>query len=177
MKPTTSRRRVIVRGTTSAMCLSLVCILVAGPAVSAETDTEEFMRCALIDKQAERLACYDRVAAAKRSDGAEGRGDARREVPGSNSGTNTARREGLESGSRVDEQGDEETTSQVVSCEQGHDGRYFFVLSNGQVWKQVNADREHFRSCQWKVLISRDFFGYRMQREGEQRRIRVKRVK
>ena len=50
-------------------------------------------------------------------------------------------------------------------------------FSNGQVWKQSKNDRVHFRDCNFDVTITKDFFGYKMQQEGENRRIRIKRLK
>lgn len=68
-------------------------------------------------------------------------------------------------------------TATVTRCSEGGNDRYVFYFDNGQVWKQSNNDRVRFRDCNFDVTITKDFFGYKMQQEGETRRIRIKRVK
>jgi len=55
--------------------------------------------------------------------------------------------------------------------------KYAFYLEGGQVWKQVGDKRLYFKDCDFNVTISKDFFGYKMQREGEKSRFRVSRLR
>ena len=65
----------------------------------------------------------------------------------------------------------------VTSCEKGADNRWYFFFDNEQVWKESNTGRYRFRDCNFIATISRDGFGYRMQQEGETRKIRVTRLR
>lgn len=65
----------------------------------------------------------------------------------------------------------------VTSCKKGADNRWYFFFDNEQVWKESNAGRYRFKDCDFLATITRDGFGYRMQQEGETRKIRVKRVR
>ena len=68
-------------------------------------------------------------------------------------------------------------TTTVTRCEKSYDGKYLFFFENGQVWKQVKTDRESHRNCNFTVTVTRDWFGYKMQRDDNDRRIRISRVK
>lgn len=65
----------------------------------------------------------------------------------------------------------------VTSCKKGADNRWYFFFDNEQVWKESNTGRYRFKDCNFVATISRDGFGYRMQQEGETRKIRVSRVR
>lgn len=67
----------------------------------------------------------------------------------------------------------------LASCQKSHDGRWFFIFENGQVWKQVNHSQRHnkFKGCNFSVVIKKDGFGYKMHIEELSRVVRVKRHK
>jgi len=67
----------------------------------------------------------------------------------------------------------------VVSCKKSLDKKWFFIFESGQVWKQVNADnrRYNYKGCNFKVTVKKDGFGYKMQIDGQDREIRIKRYK
>lgn len=67
----------------------------------------------------------------------------------------------------------------VTECQQGRDGRWYFIFNNGQVWRQSNLERRRLKECNFLAKISRDGFGYKMAIEvqGKQQTIRVSRVK
>ena len=67
--------------------------------------------------------------------------------------------------------------ARVTDCRKDVSGKYFFVFENGQVWKQRDSSRLHFRDCAFEVTISKDFFGYKMQIEGDDRETRIGRVR
>ncbi len=65
----------------------------------------------------------------------------------------------------------------VIRCTQDSFKKYYFYLEGGQVWKQVSDKKLRYKECNFKVSIVKDFFGYKMQREGEKSRIRVSRIR
>ena len=65
----------------------------------------------------------------------------------------------------------------MTRCEKDSRKKFFFYLEGGQVWKQVSDKKLYFRDCNFDVTISKDFFGYKMQRVGEKSRFRVSRVR
>ncbi len=66
-------------------------------------------------------------------------------------------------------------TARVTSCRKAVDGKWFFFFENGQVWKQVDSSRRHYRSCDFMANIKKDGIGFKIQVEGEKRSTRVKR--
>ena len=65
----------------------------------------------------------------------------------------------------------------VTGCQKDASNRWYFVFDNGQVWKQRSDDRLSFRECDFWVTITKDFFGYKMQIDGEKKRIRIGRIR
>ena len=65
----------------------------------------------------------------------------------------------------------------VTSCKKNSLGKYFFFFENGHVWKQTNDKRLRFTNCEFDVTITKDFFGYKMQRVGDTSQIRITRAK
>lgn len=63
----------------------------------------------------------------------------------------------------------------VSKCQQAHDKRWFFIFDNDQVWKQVDRKRAYYKNCDFDVSISKDSFGYVMNIEGKDSKIRVRR--
>lgn len=65
----------------------------------------------------------------------------------------------------------------LTSCQQGHFGDWYFVLDNGEVWKEVKRRKRRFEDCNFEVTITKDFFGFNLQIEALGKTIRVKRYK
>ena len=65
----------------------------------------------------------------------------------------------------------------VTKCRQDDNKKYYFYLENGQVWKQSDRKRLKYEDCNFDVTITKDFFGSKMRQDGEDRRVRVTRVK
>ena len=63
----------------------------------------------------------------------------------------------------------------ITSCRESHDGRLFFFFDNGQVWQQVKFDKLRFKNCNFNVTVLKDAFGYKMQIDGQEKRIRISR--
>lgn len=150
-------------------------IALAMPSFAA-ADESSLQRCGAIEDAESRLECYDEIA--KQTTAPQQPID--REEPNDNV---SPQEELPEEQSPDEEKSDKEEpgtgsfTTTVTRCEESYDGKYLFFFENGQVWKQVKTDRERYRNCNFTVTVTRDWFGYKMQRGDDDRRIRISRVK
>ena len=166
----TLRSTKLVAGLSYAMIIGM---LVAGiPSLSFADDgiLEELWRCAAVDDATPRLACYDRLGGHQKS----------APVTVSEELAVPPDELGAESLSRNDDKKAEPTAvvARVTKCAKGASNKkYVFYLEGGQVWKQVSDKRLYFKECDFNVTISKDFFGYKMQREGEKPKFRVSRIR
>lgn len=157
-------------------------------------ESEGWRRCASVDSDEERLACYDRES------GRAGRSEDATEQPApapppvatedsitTDSGAKTEEKAaatempedfGAEQvkGGESNEQ-DRTAWATVTSCEKDGYNKYYFFLDNGQVWKQIDSDRLRVKGCDFRILITRDAFGYKLQIDGKGQRTRVQRVR
>ena len=152
-------------------------LLAGGPAWSAES-IADIKACAEVTDADARLACFDELAERLQN-----------EEPAVDPATAAATEEPEEAslpdhlgGADFEEQSENfETHHQgtITECKKGRDDRWYFVFSNGQVWKQSNKERRRFKDCNFPATISRDGFGYKMAIEvqGKQQTVRVSRVK
>jgi hypothetical protein len=62
-------------------------------------------------------------------------------------------------------------------CQKSRSGKYVFYFDNGQIWKQADSKRLPWKDCTFEVTIGKDFFGYQMTRDDDQRSVRISRVK
>ena len=65
----------------------------------------------------------------------------------------------------------------VKACQQASDGNWFFILDNGDVWKQSGGKKKRFDDCDFDVVFRKDFFGYKMTIDGVEEPVRVRRHK
>ncbi len=72
---------------------------------------------------------------------------------------------------------DNDIHTRVVRCQQNINKEWYFEFENGQVWKQVDRNRRHFKACDFAVVVSEDGFGYVMRVEGKDWKIRISRRK
>jgi len=150
-------------------------ITLAVPSIAA-ADESALQRCGKIEDAASRLECYDEIAQQTTA----------QQQPVDKEGPNdkvSPQEESPEEPSPDKEKSGEEDpdtesfTTTVTRCEKSYDGKYLFFFENGQVWKQVKTDRERYQNCNFTVTVTRDWFGYKMQRDDNDRRIRISRVK
>lgn len=155
----------------------ILALLVAGTNAQADNLSDRIRECKAMGEDAARLECYDglvtaKVSAAPAAPVTEVASPPPPPAPASL---------GVETMRQKDRTGDAaeklEVSATVTRCGENVDGRYVFYFSNGQVWKQSKDDRVYFRDCNFDVTITKDFFGYKMQQAGENRRIRIKRLK
>lgn len=170
----------IVFGLASGLTLSIAEGQVAH--ASAADLGNAIKSCAQITDSLTRLDCFDAISK-QLSEGQIGVEDqtnaaSKPEEPSPNSSTTEITNAvGGSEFSRDKESGPEVYTAKVSRCQQGADGRWFFIFSNQQVWKQVKNNSRRYRNCNFDVTISKDIFGYVMQRQDNERKIRVKRIK
>ncbi len=120
--------------------------------------------CRSIDNDKERLACYDERDAKSAASAPERVVDI----------DDTIGRE------TVDEAKSEQPAivrGHVSRCRKTERHRYLFYFDNGQIWQQKDNVRLGWENCDFDVSIVRDFFGYKMQPDGEKRRVRISRVR
>jgi hypothetical protein len=165
-----------------------VFLLAALMARADDSISNELQRCSSIEDTSARLACYD---------GLSGRHSAAPIAPSAKvdpssvelsavgaSAVEQSANNPLADPSPEAVRGDtddryETVTIQgtVTKCRQDDNKKYYFYFENGQVWKQSDRKRLKFKDCDFNVTITKDFFGSKMQQEGEDRRIRITRVK
>lgn len=82
-------------------------------------------------------------------------------------------------GQQFEDKPDERYTDRVMSCRKATDDKWLFYFESGQVWKQVSSKRVLLDddACQFGATISKDFFGFKMQIEGENSKVRISRIK
>jgi hypothetical protein len=164
-----------LRGFTLALC----CLMVAAQSYGQESRVCE--SCVGLEDAAARLACYDEIvnqqAPAEADESAPATEPVKQVVPSAAGEPMPLSEEiGREQLSGNDEE-PERFAGQVTSCRQDAAKKWYFFFDNGQVWKHTNNSRLRYKSCSFDVTITRDFFGYKMQVDGEGRWTRVSRVR
>jgi hypothetical protein len=137
----------------------------------AEDDILNELRvCAAIDGDSSRLACYDKVGGYQEP--APLIVSERTAVPPDELGSESLGRK------KDDKVEPTSFAARVTKCtKDALKKKYVFHLEGGQVWKQISDKRLYFKECDFNVTIRKDFFGYKMQQEGEKVRFRVSRVR
>lgn len=70
-----------------------------------------------------------------------------------------------------------EVRATVSRCEKDVRKKYLFYFENGQIWKQTSDTKLYFKECNFNVTITKDFFGYKMKTDNNNRQIRISRMK
>ena len=65
----------------------------------------------------------------------------------------------------------------VIKCRKDISSKYRFYFENGQIWQQKDNTKVRWEDCNFEVTISKDFFGYRMVRDGDKKKVRISRLK
>ncbi len=139
--------------------------------------------CSTIDDATARLACYDELSGRQMPPDVAPAvvpappPESPPEAPAQASTGSSIDELGSESLSGAPEKEELAVRATVTKCQKDSRKRYFFFFENGQVWKQASDKRLYFRDCNFEVTITKDYFGYKMQRDGEKGRTRISRVK
>jgi len=157
-------------------------LVVWAPVLVLAQSSDDLSRCGSIDDDAKRVACYDEIAGRQSTvqDVATEAAPASSAPVAAESEeyaplTADVGAERLDKKDRVDK--DKPVRGHITSCRRGNFDDYFFYFDNGQVWKQKSDGRLYYEVCDFSVTISRDFFGYKMQIDGEKGRVRITRVR
>ncbi|MBT8090786.1 MAG: type VI secretion protein [Gammaproteobacteria bacterium] len=141
----------------------------------AEAASPDTLRaCSAIDDASARLACYDEAVgrpAPAASTIATPPAETRAEKTLDDLGAET-----LPGASRAEDEAIA-VRATVTGCKKDARKKYMFFFENGQVWRQSSDKRVYFKDCNFDVTISKDFFGYKMQKDGDKGRIRISRIK
>lgn len=145
-------------------------------------DAADLGSCANLEDPQARLACYDAASqglqeAKPASPPAEAA--PARETPESPAAADSAQpsvavseeQPGPEDGK------DQPLRLQLTDCQKGPTGKWYFYFDDGQVWKQKDNDRFSTKNCNGEVAISKDFFGYKIEFQTTENKIRAARVK
>lgn len=155
-----------------------IALLIVSTSAYADGLGDRVRECSAIENDTARLACFDGLDLTEAPPKPAAPVAPVAEVAAVPAATESLGAETLRHKDRAT--GEEEDTgvsATVTRCTERSDGRYVFYFGNGQVWRQSKDDRVHFRDCNFDVTITKDFFGYKMQQDGEKRRIRIKRLK
>ena len=149
-----------------------VLALIPAGAAAGET-VARLLRCAEQGDAAQRLACYDKLAAQHREPAATDGGEASEPRL---SATDAEQWFGMET--RAAASGLNEVRANVVGGFAGWDGRTQFELDNGQVWVQTTADRFRHTGPDYPVVIRRGAMGgFLLSPDGLKRSVRVRRIR
>jgi hypothetical protein len=156
--------------------------VMCAPALALAQSSADLGGCSTIEDDAKRVACYDEIAGGESTvqevtteDAVAISGQEAAESEELAPLTDDVGAEGLNKKETEDD--DKPVRGRITSCRKDSFGDYFFSFDNGQVWKEKSDNRLYFKECDFSVTISRDFFGYKMQIDGEKGRIRIARVK
>lgn len=152
------------------LSLSLITIAfsaVTGSALADDDFATSLEQCRAISADAKRLECYDGIGVETVAVAAPVEAVA---TPPDELGAENLK-------SRKDDEEPQAVEATVIRCTKDSFKKYYFYLEGGQVWKQVSDKKLRYKECNFKVSIVKDFFGYKMQQEGEKSRIRVSRVR
>lgn len=168
----------------------IVCLSFAAISIAESPDPiDELKACAKTADQDERIACYE--ALGKRVLAADAEATAKKAQPVQSSPiaaeaaavvavASTPELKDDLGGERFAKESDPayaENQGLITSCKYGRDDRWYFYFDNGQVWKQSNYGRMSFDECNFIATINKDLFGYKMEIEGRDGKIRVTRRK
>ena len=127
---------------------------------------KEITTCAEISDNSQRAACYDALGQQvlkANEDIAAG------DLPDSIGGSDFAEKAGVEVAT---------SRGLVTRCKKTLDKtQWFYFFEDGQVWKQVDRRKRRHKDCNFYVNISEDTFGYQMTIEGQDSKIRIKRIR
>lgn len=150
-------------------------LLTLTASLANDSVTDELRRCASMDDASSRLACYDRLGGRQASNPETTVAPATVSEPAALPPEDF----GAESLHRADDKKNDDAavTAKVSRCVKDARKKYVFYLEGGQVWKQISDKKLFYKECAFNVTISKDFFGYKMQVDGEKSRFRVSRVR
>ena len=183
---------------------SIVVLLLAAAPLFAQQDNvsmQELQQCRDLQDPAERMACYDNIGAAAAPAPAapppvEAVSPAAAEpaatppveqpAPAEAAETTTAAPAAAaeEYGELTDDVGLPKSgedlqlmRATVARCGEANNRRFYFYFDNGQVWKYLGRKKLRFLDCENQATLIEDGFGFTLKIDGDEREMRVQRVK
>ena len=65
----------------------------------------------------------------------------------------------------------------VVRCGKANNRKWYFYLDNGQVWQYLGSRTLRYRNCDTPGTLREDGMGFALQMDGDEAKLRVKRVR
>lgn len=168
--------------------ISLAAAFLPAAIIAAERDTSTSHACQSIEDDVLRLACYDNIILQPQPQPPPPTPQSPPTPPPSDDSAATESPPvvrqvplsddvGREALDRRDADMDMVVRGRLVKCPKNTSGKMFFYFKNGQIWKKKGSTRVSWKNCSFDVTIRKDYFGYKMVRDGEKRYIRIARVK
>ena len=153
---------------------SLITVLSVSAIAQSVDPVEELKACAKMTDRDARFACFDKLGERVLREESADKNPTREEVAQPEAVTAEASNvqplpDDLGKSSGINYSG------LITSCKKGYYGNWYFIFDNGQVWKEVNKRNLRFKECNFNATITRDAFGYKMQIDGVDKTIRVRR--
>lgn len=170
------------RGPVSTRALRFGALAVMLNASASAQDTADVESCANLEDPQARLACYD--AASQGLQEAKPASPPAGAAPAGEPLASPAVEDSTppSAGSSEEQPGTEDQKEEplrllLTDCQKGPTNKWYFHFDNGQVWKQKDNDRFSMKDCNGEVAISKDFFGYKIEFQTTENKIRAARVK
>ena len=163
----------MTRSNTAIFILLITVFTSSGVAQSVDT-VEELKVCARMTDQDARFACFDKLGERVLREEPADKKPTQEKMAQPEAVTATA----TDAQPLPDDFGRSKNVQYgglITSCKKGRYGDWYFIFDNGQVWKVVNNRNLRFKECNFNATITRDTFGHKLQIDGVEKTIRVKR--
>jgi len=176
-------------GLLPGVSVALLTVTVVSAQSIGDTEAESMLRCAALEEDAARLACFDQLLSQPSPQDAD---SAESPAPVTPAPPRPATVDATPSAVPPEEPAPavlnddigRETLGpkdgeqlmvrgRIVSCRKDRNSKYVFYFDNGQVWRQKDNKNVTWKECDFEVTISKDIFGYRMIRDGDKKQIRI----
>ena len=158
----------------TAIFILLITVITSASMAQSADPVEELKACARMTDRETRFACFDKLGERVLQEELADRKPTREKVAQPEAVTATATNVQPLPGD-WGKPGSIQYGGLITSCKKGHYGNWYFIFDNGQVWKDVNKRNLRFKECNFNATITKDAFGYKMQIDGVEKTIRVRR--
>jgi len=168
-----------INRTVSIILGTTILSLSMNDSMAAESDpTEALKACARTENTDERVACYEELGKRVLADELDVAGIPEAAAASMPDAQTVSVEAPVESGDADSEDYEyKPIRAHVRSCQEASDKRWFFILDDGEVWKQSGGRTRRFKDCDFDVTIRKDLFGYKMEIDGDDKTVRVRRHK
>lgn len=155
----------------------LIAAAIVAAGLTSVAGADSLQTCRAIEDATQRLECYDQLAdVSAQTVPATSVAPEAAPAPVAAAETPVPVQEGMPETDWKKKEA-EEFHTRVTKCERDPYKKYVFWFEGGQIWKQVSSRRLSYRDCDFNVVVTKDFFGYEMQVDGENSKIRILRVR